>query len=76
VLVYQNLSGAYGSSMGMTDAQGLVDFLYWAVTTGQSYSTQLFYVPLPAYIVTADEASIGSITYNGASVPNSCGASV
>jgi phosphate transport system substrate-binding protein len=76
VLVYQNLSGAYGSSMGMTDAQGLVDFLYWAVTTGQSYSTQLFYVPLPGYIVTADEASIGSITYNGASVPNSCGASV
>jgi phosphate transport system substrate-binding protein len=76
VLVYQDLSGAYGSAYSKSQAEGLVDFLYWAVTTGQGYSTALFYVPLPAYVVSADEATIGTITYDGAPVPNSCGSSV
>jgi phosphate ABC transporter phosphate-binding protein len=76
VLVYQDLSGTYGSSYTLTEAETLVDFLYWVVTTGQGYSAQLYYVPLPASIVAADEASIGSITYNGAAVPNTCGSSV
>jgi len=46
------------------------------VTTGQSYSAQLYYVPLPASIVAADETTIGSITFGGSAVPNSCGSSV
>jgi phosphate transport system substrate-binding protein len=75
VLVYQNQS-VYPSLYTLSDAEGLVDFLYWAVTTGQSYSASLYYVPLPAYIVTADETTIGSIAYNGATVPTSCGSSV
>ncbi|MGA8275984.1 MAG: phosphate ABC transporter substrate-binding protein PstS [Thermoplasmata archaeon] len=76
VLVYQDLSGTYGSSYTLTEAETLVDFLYWVVTTGQGYSAQLYYVPLPANILTADEVSIASITYNGAAVPNTCGSSV
>lgn len=75
VLVYQDQS-VYPSSYTKGDAETLVDFLYWAVTVGQSYSTTLDYVPLPAYIVTADEVSIGSLMYGGSTVPNSCGSSV
>ncbi len=76
VFVYQDLSGTYGGSYTLTEAETLVDFLYWVVTTGQSYSAQLYYVPLPANIVAADEVSIASITYNGNAVPNTCGSSV
>ncbi len=76
MLVYQDLSGAYGGSYTLNQAEGLVDFLYWAVTTGQNYSAALYYVPLPAYIVSADETTIGTITFDGATVPNSCGSSV
>ncbi|HLM91939.1 MAG TPA: phosphate ABC transporter substrate-binding protein PstS [Thermoplasmata archaeon] len=76
VFVYQDLSGAYGSSYTKTQAETLVDYLYWMVTTGQSYSAQLYYVPLPASIVAADETTIGSITFGGSAVPNSCGSSV
>lgn len=46
---------------------GLLHFLWWCVTTGQSYSSsgQLRYAPLPANIVKLDEAKIKSVTYNG-----------
>ncbi len=76
ILVYQDLSGAYGSSFSLNQAKALVDFLYWMVTTGQTYSAELYYVPLPPSVVANSEASIGSITFNGATVPNSCGSSV
>ncbi|MCI4365371.1 MAG: phosphate ABC transporter substrate-binding protein PstS [Thermoplasmata archaeon] len=76
VFVYQDLSGVFGSSLTQTQAETLVDFLYWMVTTGQSYSAQLYYVPLPASIVGADETTIGSMTFGGSAVPNSCGSSV
>jgi len=74
VLVYQDQS-SYPGSYTLSDAEALVDFLYWAVTVGQSYSAQINYVPLPSYIVSADEMSIGSLTYDGSTVPNSCGSS-
>jgi phosphate transport system substrate-binding protein len=76
VLVYQDLSGSYGGVYTLHQAEGLVDFLYWAVTTGQSYSTLLYYVPLPANVVAADEVTIGTMTFDGSPVPNSCGSSV
>jgi phosphate transport system substrate-binding protein len=76
VLVYQDLSGTYGGAYTLTQAETLVDFLYWMVTTGQGSAAQLYYEPLPAYIVTADEVSIASITFDGSAVPNSCGSSV
>lgn len=48
-------------------AQGkaVVDFLWWAVHTGQQYADELLYGKLPAAVVTQDEAAIKSISYNG-----------
>lgn len=76
VFVYEDVGVAYGSSYTQNQASTLVDFLYWAVTTGQTFSAQLYYVPLPASIVTFDETTIGSIMFNGHAIPNSCGSSV
>jgi phosphate transport system substrate-binding protein len=65
VMVYSDLGAVYGSSESQAHAQGVVAFLWWAVTTGQSYSTGLSYVPLPANVVTSDETAISSVLYNG-----------
>ncbi|MCI4325101.1 MAG: phosphate ABC transporter substrate-binding protein PstS [Thermoplasmata archaeon] len=65
VMVYSDLGAVYGSSESHPHAQGVVAFLWWAVTTGQSYSTGLSYVPLPPNIVSADETAISSVLYNG-----------
>jgi phosphate ABC transporter phosphate-binding protein len=65
LMVYADLGKAYGSSLSMTQAQWMIHFIWWAVTAGQSDSTGLFYVPLPPGIVTIDETTLHSITYNG-----------
>jgi len=65
VMVYSDLGAVYGSSESQAHAQGIVAFLWWAVTTGQSYSTGLSYVPLPANVVASDETAISSVLYNG-----------
>lgn len=53
------------------DAEAFANFLNWTVSKsgGQSFSGELYYVPLPASVVTADEATIASMTYNGAAIP-------
>jgi len=43
----------------------LVNFLWWVVNTAQNGGTNLGYVPLPSNIVSIDDATINSITYNG-----------
>jgi phosphate transport system substrate-binding protein len=43
--------------------KAVVDLLNWAVTDGQSYSTDLYYAPLPASAVTKAQALISSIKY-------------
>jgi phosphate ABC transporter phosphate-binding protein len=63
LLVYKELSAL--SSMDRTRAQALVDFLWWAVHDGQSYASRLQYVPLPQPVVSIDERTINSITFNG-----------
>lgn len=68
VLIYQDLSGAF-PSYTLGNAENLVDFLDWAITTGQSYSAQLYYIPLPASIVSADSATLQSVTFDGSAVP-------
>jgi phosphate transport system substrate-binding protein len=50
-------------------AKTLVDFLWYMVHDGQSVGASLDYAALPASIVTIDETSIKSITYNGQSLP-------
>jgi phosphate transport system substrate-binding protein len=49
------------------EAQGkaVVDFLWWAVHTGQRYTDALYYGKLPPSVAAQDEAAIKSITYNG-----------
>jgi len=50
-----------------SQAQGtaLVNFLWWVVNNAQTAGTKLGYVPLPSNIVTIDDTSIKTITYNG-----------
>ncbi|HEV8050309.1 MAG TPA: phosphate ABC transporter substrate-binding protein PstS [Thermoplasmata archaeon] len=68
VMLFTDLNLVYGSSITSTDADSLGHFLYWILTSGQSYASGVFYVPLPANVVSADELSLGQITYNGAPI--------
>ena len=69
LFVYKDPGVAYGSSYSQAKAQALVDFLSWIVSaTGQSYSAPLYYIPLTSAAVTFDQATIASITYNGATL--------
>ena len=71
ILVYQDLSNAYGSSMNQDKATQLVQFFWWLVHDGQSLAPGLQYAQLPANVVAIDEASLQSITYNGQHLPTS-----
>ncbi len=65
ILVYKELYNDQ-SKMNKTAAKALVDFLWWAVhDKGQSFSSGLYYAPLPASVVSLDEVTLNSITYNG-----------
>jgi phosphate transport system substrate-binding protein len=55
--------------MTLDKAKALVDFIWYMVHDGQSAGASLNYATLPASIITIDEASIKSITYNGQSLP-------
>lgn len=68
LLVYQDLSAAF-PSYTLANAENLVDFIDWGVTTGQSYSAQLYYIPLPASVVTAVQTTLQSMTFGGSAVP-------
>lgn len=71
VFVYKelNVNTAQTSGKSVGGATVLVQFLWWTVHDGQQLSSTLAYVPLPANVVTLDEQTIGSITYNGAALP-------
>jgi len=71
--IYQQADKGFAPSLAKT--QVLIQWVHWAVTTGQAYTDQtsptaLYYVPLPAGIVAADEAGLQTVTYNGASIPS------
>ncbi len=63
LLIYKDMS--VQPSMSKDKAQALAKFLWWAIHDGQSYSSALIYVPLPANIVSADEQVLRSLTYQG-----------
>jgi phosphate transport system substrate-binding protein len=63
LLVYTDLSIV--PSINSEKAKALVDFLWWVVHDGQNYSSDLQYVPLPQDVVSIDEQTINSITFNG-----------
>lgn len=63
LLEYKELSIIPG--MTLDKAQALVDFLWFVVHDGQAQGPSLGYAALPASVLTIDEASIRSITFNG-----------
>lgn len=65
--VFQNVSAGFEPSL--TKAQVLVQWLSWAITSGQPYAGPLSYVALAPAIVSIDKAGISSMTFNGASIP-------
>lgn len=58
LLVYKDLS-----YMGKEKAQALVGFLRWAVTEGQKYCKDLYYVPLPPEVQRLNLETISMIRY-------------
>ena len=67
IIVYQQLN--VRPLMTLDKAKALVDFIWYMLHEGQSAGASLNYATLPASIVTIDETSIKSITYNGQSLP-------
>jgi phosphate transport system substrate-binding protein len=59
VLVYQDASGDAGK------AKALADFLWWGIHDGQKLGGALFYAPLPAALVTREEAVLKTLTAGG-----------
>jgi phosphate transport system substrate-binding protein len=55
--------------LNVGDASAFANFLTWTVNQGQVYAGQLNYVPLPSAVVTADQATIASMSYNGGAIP-------
>ncbi|MDV3244895.1 MAG: phosphate ABC transporter substrate-binding protein PstS [Nitrososphaerales archaeon] len=43
----------------------VVDFLWWIVNSAQTAGAKIGYVPLPSNVVSLDDATLNSITYNG-----------
>ena len=70
LLAYQDMSAGYGGKLTASEANAVVSFWNWTIHAGQSYSATLYYVPLPANIVAADEAELAAFAYNGAAVPH------
>jgi phosphate ABC transporter phosphate-binding protein len=66
ILVYKELS--VSSGMTWEKARALTWFLWWAVHDGQHYASGLSYVPLPQAVVTHNEATLRTITFNGQQV--------
>lgn len=56
---------AYQAQTNQAAGTILVQFLWWVVNNAQQGGVKLGYIPLPANVVTIDDAAIQSITYNG-----------
>jgi phosphate ABC transporter phosphate-binding protein len=63
MMVYKALN--VNPSMTQAKAQALVNFLWFVVHDGQAQAMPLSYVPLPQSVVTVDETTLRSITFNG-----------
>ncbi len=66
ILVYKELNVVTG--MTQEKANALVDWLWYMVHDGQSHASALSYAALPSNVVTINEATIRSITFNGVQV--------
>jgi phosphate transport system substrate-binding protein len=59
---------AYQQQTNQVAGQILTNFLWWVVNSGQQAGVSIGYIPLPANVVTLDDATIKSMTYNGAQI--------
>jgi ABC-type phosphate transport system substrate-binding protein len=66
MLVYKELNNISG--MTLDKATQLVQYIWYVVHSGQQLAPSLQYASLPANIVTLDETTIRSITFNGQSL--------
>ena len=67
-IVYKELNVIPG--LTQNDATALVQWLWYMVHSGQDQAATLAYASLPANVVTIDEVTIRSITFNGQVVYN------
>jgi phosphate transport system substrate-binding protein len=68
-LIYTNWVSTYDSSVGKGQVQGMIAFMNWALTTGQS-STYLYpgYVALPTAVRATAVAQLKTIKWDGTAV--------
>jgi phosphate ABC transporter phosphate-binding protein len=69
ILVYKELNVISG--MTQDRATAIVQFLWYIIHDGQTLANSLEYAPLPDNVVTINEATIRSITFNGQTLPTS-----
>jgi phosphate transport system substrate-binding protein len=67
MLVYKDLSVIDG--MTMEKATAVVQYIWYVVHDGQQKAAGLQYATLPENLVTIDETSLNSITFNGQAIP-------
>jgi phosphate transport system permease protein/phosphate transport system substrate-binding protein len=63
LILYKELGA--NPSMNQQKATSLVDFISWAITDGQKFSSSLGYVPLPSSVVDLNKQTLNSLTFNG-----------
>jgi phosphate transport system substrate-binding protein len=59
---------AYQVQTNQVAGEILTNFLWWVVNSGQQAGASIGYIPLPANVVSIDNTSIKSITYNGSPI--------
>jgi phosphate transport system substrate-binding protein len=61
LLVYRDMHNLHNKA----DAQGLADFLWWAIHGGQKFAAELDYAPLAPGVQKMVEAALQTLTYKG-----------
>jgi phosphate transport system substrate-binding protein len=56
---------AYRQQRDLVKGRALADFLFWAITKGQTFASDLFYAPLPASMLPLVYSKIASLNVNG-----------
>ena len=67
MLVYKDLSVING--MTMEKATAVVQYIWYVIHDGQQKAADLEYATLPQNLVTINEATLNSITFNGQDIP-------
>ena len=63
LLLFKDLST--NPSIDKSKAKALVDFISWAITTGQQSAGALGYVPLPDQVIKLNQETLKSLTFQG-----------